>query len=332
MILKNTDLGKLASNCIGVTETPDNGIRINRFTPKQWEVYKKYNLPAHPHFNAGVCFDFIYDGKGIWFDFMPMMKASRRYISFDVYENDRFVYTFTNFNGTAGIRRFSYEFAEKKERRVRIFLPYTCALEIWNFTLDDGSNFSPTPTEGKMKILMYGDSITHGYDSQFTSTSYAGMVATHYSNAIVLNQAVGGFIFCADSLDEELDYEPDVITVAYGTNDWSRYGLDEEKYRSMAKAYIDKLCKLYPNAKIFGILPLWRDAWNKFEGQRMPFAKIYDILTEYYTEYGITIIDGRDAVPSDNHFFADGVHPNTAAHALYGKHVICCLEKAGIHN
>ena len=69
----------------------------NKFTEKQWEVYKKYNLPSHPHFNAGVCFDFIYDGKGIWFDFMPMMKASRRYISFDVYENDRFVYTFTNF-------------------------------------------------------------------------------------------------------------------------------------------------------------------------------------------------------------------------------------------
>ncbi len=329
MVLNRTDLKKLVSNCVSVVDSDDGAIQIRRFTEKQLEVYKRQNFIPGPACNAGVCFDFIYDGQSICFDFMPVAKSSRRFLSFDLYEDDRFVYTLQNFTGSAGVRKFEYTFAEKKERRVRIFLPYSCGLEIWNFNLDDGATFSPTSTEGRKRILIIGDSITHGYDSYFTSTSYAGMVATHF-DAVAINQAVGGYFFCADQVTDDLDFEPDAITVAYGTNDWGRYGLDEEKYRKAAKDYIDKLCTKYPDAKIFGILPLWRQSWNQFPDKRMPFAKVYEILTEYYSAHGnVTIIDGREAVPNDVHFFTDGLHPNTVGQALYGKHVICEMEKAG---
>ena len=331
MVLKNTELKTLVTNCVKVVEADDNAIQINRFTDKQFEVYDRQNFIPGPRCNAGVCFDFSYNGKSIVFDFMPVAKSSRRFLSFDLYEDDKLVYTLSNFTGSAGVRKFEYSFAEAKERRVRIFLPFSCGLEIFKFTLDDGSSFAPTSTEGRKKILILGDSITHGYDSYFTSTCYAGMIATHY-DAVAINQAVGGYFFCAEQITDDLDFEPDAITVAYGTNDWSRYGLDEERFRRESKTYIDKLCTMYPDAKIFGILPLWRAATEKRKDTHIPFEKAREILKEYYSAHSnVTVIDGFLAVPNDVHFFTDGLHPNTVGQALYGKHVICEMEKAGFH-
>ncbi|MBR5538331.1 MAG: SGNH/GDSL hydrolase family protein [Clostridia bacterium] len=330
MILENIELKKLVSNCVKVVDSDDGAIRINRFTDKQLEIYKKEGFAPRAGCNAGVCFDFIYNGQDVSFEFFPVIKAEGRYLSFDLYEDDRHIYTFISYMGAAGIKKFEYSFDTAKERRIRIFFSYMCGLEVWNFTLDDGSTFVPTPTEGRKKILMLGDSITHGYDTYFIS-SYAGMVQTHY-DAVSLNQGVGGYVFNAEMLDEELDFEPDAITVAYGTNDWTRYRLDGEKLRSEAKAYIDKLCSMYPNAKIFGILPLWRAETEKRKDTHIPFLEVFEILTECYSAHdNVTIIDGRLAVPNDVHFFTDGLHPNSVGHVLYGKHVICEMEKAGFH-
>ena len=328
MELKSSDIKKLITNCVSTSEYENNCISFTRFTEKQLKAYTAKGFPG-ANCNPCVCLDFMYDGKTIEFYFLPIVKSSRRFLAFDLYDGDTMVYTFPTYIGESGERRFFYEFTEKKQRRVRLFFPFSCGVEINRFILDDGSTFSPVSSEGRKKILLLGDSITHGFDTYFPSMSYANMIVNHY-DAVALNQAVGGYYFDAEMIDEELPFDPDVITVAYGTNDWGRYGKDEEKYRTEAKKYIEKICKVYPRAKIFGILPTWRASWNQFESTRMPFAKVYEILTEYYSEYGVTIIDGRRAVPNDTRFYTDGLHPNSAGQLIYGHYVINELEKAGI--
>lgn len=328
MILNNTELAKITTNCLAV-QTRDNGrAEFVRMTDKQLAEYAKDSFLPGPRCNPCICFDFIYDGQTVAFDFFPIHRSSRNFLSFDLYENNTMVHTLFTYADAEGERQFFYQFPTAKKRRVRIYLPFSCGVELWNFTLDDGSHYEPTSTEGRKKILFLGDSITHGYDTHYTSTSYAATVARHY-DAVCLNQAVGGYFFHADILDEKLPFHPDAITVAYGTNDWGRCGADEAKYRALAKAYIDQLCALYPDVKIFGILPIWR-ADEDHRPERMPFAKIYDILTEYYSAHeNVTIIDGREAVPNLRSFYTDGLHPNTVGQSIYAQYVIDAMEKAG---
>ena len=68
------------------------------------------------------------------------------------------------------------------------------------------------------KIIFIGDSITQGYDAVFASQSYANKMA-YMLDAEIVNQAIGGEIFRPAILDEKLPFAPDLITVAFGTND-----------------------------------------------------------------------------------------------------------------
>lgn len=328
MILNNEQIKSIAANCIDVRTRENGRAEFIRFTDKQKEVYKNRNFVGQPPCNSGVCFDFTYDGQLIAFEFDVISVTSRKFLSIDIYDGDVMVDSLFTYTDSEGQRQFFYKFADKKERRVRIFLPYSCGLEIWNFNLDDGSHFTPTSTEGRLKYLAIGDSITHGYDTHYTSMSYATTVARHF-DAVYLNHGVGGYVFLAESLDEELPFNPDVITVAYGTNDWGRYCADEEKYFNAVNEYCDKLCAIYPDSKIFGILPVWRADEDR-RPERMPFTRVYEILREVYAAHGIAVIDGEKAVPHLRPFYTDGLHPNTIGQHVYGLSVIEALEKAGI--
>lgn len=328
MVLNNEQIAKIATNCLEVRTRENGRAEFIRMTDRQFEVYTEDKFSPGPRCNPCVCLDFTYDGESIAFDFFPIHKSSRNFLSFDLYDDDKMVYTLFTYADAEGERKFFYQFPEKKERRVRIFFPFSVGIEMWGFTLDDSSHYAPTPAEGRKKILVLGDSITHGYDTHYTSMSYAATVARHY-DAICLNQAVGGYFFRTEMIDENLPFEPDAITVAYGTNDWGRYGMHEDRYRAAAKSYIDKLCATYPNAHIFGLLPIWRADIDR-RPERMPFAKVYEILTEYYSQHeNVTIIDGRNVVPNMRSFYTDGLHPNTVGQAAYAQGVIDAMEVAG---
>ena len=67
-------------------------------------------------------------------------------------------------------------------------------------------------------MLVYGDSITHGYDALAPSKAYSVSVPfTLSANAI--NKAIGGEIFFPTLARIKSNINPDYITVAYGTND-----------------------------------------------------------------------------------------------------------------
>ena len=57
------------------------------------------------------------------------------------------------------------------------------------------------------------------YQSFIKSTSWCHSLPVQLARFFemdLLNQGVGGYIFNARSLDEEISYQPDVVTVAYG--------------------------------------------------------------------------------------------------------------------
>lgn len=322
------EVKSITQNVLSVREVGANAYRFDRFTEAQYAIYgQPYYGGAHC--TPTTCFDFYYDGSLIKFDFLPVSRTSRNFLAFDLYADGVMEYTALTYLGGEGQTFFYYEFPTRKRRRVQIFFPFSAGVEIHNVRLDADASFSPTPTAGRQKLLILGDSITHGYDARQTSLAYSTAVA-RYFDTVTLNQAVGGYVFNPAMLDENLPFAPDLITVAYGTNDWGRYRQDAERYAAVSGEYIDKLAAMYPAAKIFGITPIWRANTDKHP-ECMPFEKVYEILEGHYARHqNITVIDGRRCVPHILEAYTDGLHPNTIGQSLYAHAVIEAMEKSGV--
>ena len=166
---------------------------------------------------------------------------------------------------------------------------------------------------------MMGDSITHGYDADTTSLSYANIVMRRL-DLDGINQGAAGYVFCARSLDPALfegKREPDIITIAYGTNDWA--GKTKEDFCRDIDEFFIRLREIYPSTPVIVITPIWRAGYYLI-------TKVgeFEFCREYLTSAakkheGVYVLDGDKLVPHSYDYFRDiRVHPNDAGFATHG--------------
>ena len=193
--------------------------------------------------------------------------------------------------------------------------------QLSSLELDDGATFAPHQYD--VNFLFIGDSITQGWASKYDSLSYAWRVTRHF-NARTVNQGIGGAYFHEDCFDR-IDFTPDVVFVAYGTNDFGRYKTYDE-FRAHAAAHLRLIADEYRHAKIFVISPIWRD---KRDGKSMgTFEGCCAIVEQEAEALELIHIDGLDLVPPIPEFFGDAyLHPNDEGFSLYAENLIVKLEK-----
>ena len=139
---------------------------------------------------------------------------------------------------------------EKDDFRVTLVFPSHEVAVLDYISLDDGAY--ATRGEFDMKMLFIGDSITHGWDADYDTLSYAWRTSRHF-NAETVNQGIGGAYFhekCFDSIP----FSPDVIVIAYGTNDFGHYPTNDEM-RKHVSAHLTLISNEYKTAKIFVLSP-----------------------------------------------------------------------------
>ncbi|MBR6794365.1 MAG: SGNH/GDSL hydrolase family protein [Clostridia bacterium] len=122
------------------------------------------------------------------------------------------------------------------------------------------------------------------------------------------------------------DYEPDYITVAYGTNDWSKK--DPETYLADCKAFYTNLSRNYPTVPIFAITPIWRKVTEevKMAGRFEDLERMIRLATEELPN--VKVISGTDFVPHDISYFADlRLHPNDKGFAHYAENLYQAVKK-----
>ena len=205
--------------------------------------------------------------------------------------------------------------------RVKIVFPNLFDAHICFLALDDGA--SCTPIKKQLKLLCMGDSITQGYDARHPSCSYANLLADHLG-AEMLNQGVGGEIFFPELIDKELGYTPDVVTVAYGTNDWNRK--TKENTEDRARRFYENLCAAFPRARLLAITPIWR-ADGTEPREFGPFEDACTVAREAAQRAGATVVDGLTLVPHTRESFADKrLHPNDDAFLLYAEKLLSHIK------
>ena len=209
----------------------------------------------------------------------------------------------------------------KDEVRVTLHLPNHKAGALSSLELDDGSYARRHQFDCKM--LMIGDSITQGWKSVYDSYSYAYQLS-RYLNAESVIQGIGGAFYHETTFDT-LPFAPDIVTVAYGTNDFGKYKTYEDM-RAHVAAYLDLIAGAYRGKKIFVFSPIWRD---KREGKAMgTFDGACAIVAEEAEKRGMIHIEGLYLVPPLPDFFEDGyLHPNDLGFMIYAANLYAEMSK-----
>ena len=319
MVLNKEQIAAIARGVARVEE--ENGwFRLLRFTEAQAQSYLD---AGHPEFynktfaTAGVRLAFRTNSRSFSMQYRFDKGSSRTYAWFDVYVNGAMTLHFGSEGSSVKSACATINLGEG-EKDVEIYFPWSRNAELSEVTLDDGAML--TPIRRKRKMICFGDSITHGYDAIYPSLSYACGVA-RLLDADMTDKGIGGDRFCPYMLRDADPEAPDVITVAYGTNDWG--GDTLENFKTNCLAFFQRLHELYPNARIFAISPIWRGDGENKNRFGMPAREVHDLMAELCKGIpNVTMINGWNLVPHRQAFYSDFfLHPNDLGFALYSQNL-----------
>ena len=319
MKLSISELAKICFGALSIAE--ENGqVNYRRFTKEKYlflkerkEVFGKRALAP-----AGVRLDFFTDADELSFDY-KIEFVVRKYAYIDVLCDGRLIAhegkTLLPESEETGFSGRLFCKLPKGEHRICVFFPNN-SLCVTSLPELSGATvikpFSPS-------VLLYamGDSITQGYDSEYPSLSYINKSAL-LLDAEVINHGIGGYVFCEDFISELPGRKPDIVTVAYGTNDWSKVSSLGELVNN-CKVFLEKAVETFPDSKIFYISPIWRTELP--ENQKCgDFFIMTEALKKAASEVeGVFGINGLEMVTNSADRFWDGrVHPNSQGGEEYG--------------
>lgn len=325
MILNFEQIKSITLGAVGMEEKED-GIYFSRFTPEQIAFYTKdgicnNNVPA----TSGIKFRFRTDSKSLSLAIHTTPSGTRNYFAVDVFVNGKFFADLRNYEEIDLMRKYvqqplpcgeyqkEFDLGEG-EKELLIHMPWNMVTVLKEFSLDDGASL--IPVRPAKKLLCFGDSITQGYDALHPSRKYTSQLAD-YLDMEEFNKAIGGEKFQPDLAACRENFTPDVITVAYGTNDWK--GRTKDVFDETCRGFYVNLAKNYPDTPIFAIAPIWRKLQEKQTFKCGPFRQVHQAIVEHTADLpNVTVIDGFDFVPHYSDYFADlTLHPNGAGYDHY---------------
>lgn len=318
MKLTLEQLKSITQGVVSIVEK-DGVFTFLRFTEAQTKAYESAGLTDFYRKNfatAGVRFAFRTNSRTLAFEYQLGYGSSREYAYFDLYVNGALEKHF-GVEGNASQGGKVVLPLPAGEKTLELYFPWSRSTTMSNVELDDDATLEAVTR--KYKMISFGDSITHGYDAIYPSLSYACQLAQNL-DADQINKGIGGDIFFPALLDEKDPIDPDFITVAYGTNDWSK--CKREVFEENCKNFYNRLSALYPNAKIFAITPIWRGDWNrKTAGFGSPVTDVNPMISEICKDLpNVTVINPYNFVPHKKEFYADlSLHPNDIGFCLYAK-------------
>ena len=298
----------------------DGGLQCYRYTPDRMDVIRSFSEDWKVRANAtsGILLDFYTDSDFFAFSYdKAVQSSSQPGYYFELLINGVSTALIGEETATTLKGEFSICLPQGKNRVTLIF-PTMFRARISSIKLSDGATMERAK-KGKT-ILFLGDSITQGYASKFPSLNYTHRIALS-TDCNATNLGIGGAAFDPRLIDEKVDYQPDVIFVAYGTNDWAK-GWETEKINGNCRAFFDKLHAQYPTQPTYVILPIWRTNYaNQLPSGTL--LNVRNLIHKIANGYSNThIVDLWEEIPHDETLYTDGLHPNDDGFAYYADGVL----------
>ena len=321
MILTYEQIASITQG-VAFVEKKEDGIQFHRFTPVQERTYDGSRFHPKQYATAGVRLHFKTNSNVLNMKVLTRMGSSRKFFAHDIVVNGKYIGSLKNSaENVYGEFEQIFELGEGI-KDVCIHFPWSVCSLLKELCLDDDSFVEPV--KKAKKILIFGDSITQGYDAQNPVNRYAANIADALE-AEEFNQAIGGELFCPWLAESTNNIEPDYILVAYGTNHW--HHSSSEKFAGVCDKFYGNLVANYPNAKIFALTPIWRKDCTDITRFKS-FEEIGEIIADVVKKYdNVTCISGRNFIPEDETLFSDlYLHPNDAGFKHYSEGLKKALE------
>ena len=309
----------------------DGGIRFYRFNQEQRSLYQRRvrYLEEKLRSTAGIQLFFQTDSSSLFLRTTVSKGSATNHFSFDLFVNGKHIDSLENYlqpaseesDGKAFYAMGTYEKSFSLgpgTKDVCLYFPWSVATVVEELSLDNNASLIPMIPE--KKLLVYGDSVTHGNTTRYSCNHYIPQLA-RAMNVQVCNKAIAGTTTFPQMAELESPYEPDYVWVAYGSNDWDRHEEDffVENYRNMMQIIADK----YPHAQVFAISPIWRADQDTRQRKMGDLATIEKNILAIAADFpNVTVISGIDLVPHDLQYFADvGLHPNDEGNGFYFQNI-----------
>jgi lysophospholipase L1-like esterase len=182
-----------------------------------------------------------------------------------------------------------------------------------------GGEIRPAPEQ--LRWLCYGDSIVEGWRASEPSAAWPHIVGRRHDLDVINLGYAGAARGELPSAQEIASLPADLISVAHGTNCWSRTPMNAELFRAGLHAFLDLVRAGHPNTPIVAISPILRkDAEATPNALGTSLADLRDAFEDAVKqrrEHGdmrLHLIAGRDLVPEKH--LPDGIHPNDDGHQI----------------
>ena len=314
---------KQIAHGVARVEEVDGKIELHRFTKEQQELYRQVSPDDYyvkSFSTSGISLEFDTDSEYLGLSVSVSKGSSRYFFTHSIFaDGERIGELSGKMENEATSVPFEKEFQlQPGMKRVRIAFPWSVDSKIMALELDENAKVIPVVKDCKM--LMFGDSITQGYDAMKPENAYAVQIATRL-NAEAINKGIGGERFRPALTLLKDNIEPDLITVAYGTNDWAHS--TKEEFELACKEFYTNLRHSYPNVKIHAMAPIWRSSLHDKKPIGLPLSYIAEYVREVAKEVpDMTVIDCFDFIPHElENFQTDGLHPIDAGFEHYAKNL-----------
>ena len=304
-------------------------VRLHRFTPEQENMYRSTNADHYlrTFATAGVILEFDTDSKFLGLSAAVSLASSRPWFVHSIFVDGKPIGQLTGdlMPSETCYAQGRWDLGEG-QKRVKIYFPWTACSMIQALELDDEAIFMPVVKP--KKVLIFGDSITQGYDAALPEESYASILADNLDGNC-LNKAIGGEVFRPELAVLRDEGPVDLITVAYGTNDWN--GRTPDLWIHNAREFYTELRKNYPDTKILVLAPVWRGDWQS-DKPGGDFRQVAQTLEEIAVQIGNALfIDCFDFIPHDPAYYSpDVLHPNSDGFRCYGEKLLEVLKKENL--
>lgn len=337
------DISQIRSVTCGaelVLERPE-GIWFQRMTHAQLEVYREPNPAFYKKAltTAGVKLSFKTDSCSLELDISIVKVMGRSHGAVEVFCNGVLIGNINNYSQMElprdyaelpypDIRRQVKYDLGAGQKHIVIHFPRLTGVYLHALSLADGASLEPV--KPAKKVLVFGDSITQGFDTLHPTVHHIHALCQAL-DAQEYNKGVGGerhsplLVQCPES------FTPDYIFVGYGTNDWRRTD-PEFLERNCAELY-RILAQKYPNIPVITVTPVWRADLDAYT-DAIRFESFHDVeacILRHTAAYpNVTVIRGFDLIPHDIKHFADyGLHPNDSGFAHYSRNLLAALKQKG---
>lgn len=300
----------------------DSGVHFCKCTQKQVDAWGALQpvLGERAENTTGIRLDFHTDSKTLTF-------ATASGNKFELYINGMLRYRFEADGYRERGEAISVSLDDplgcelEGDRRVTLTFPSHSTPGVIEYVeLDDGAYVRRH--EFDRKLLFIGDSITQGWDSRYDSLSYAYRTSRFFNAESVIHGVGGGYFH--ETIFDHIDFKPDAVIIALGTNDFGHYPT-LDAMRDQTRKFLELIKDEYAGVPVFVISPIWREAQKKAMGT---FAQCRGVVIEEAQRCGFIHIDGLSLCPPIPEFYADGnLHPDDLGFSVYADNLCYQLKK-----